>query len=300
MRNDWRGVSDMAPRLRFNEGKACDAILRRLEAREGARRTNLHSPERERHPAPVELACEIGDRLFAIEHTGIEPFAGHMQLEAEVGVHFRPIEAMVAGRLPSNEHFELHMPVKATQGLKGSALRRVHETIASWIIAIAPTLPIARFGRYVTPIRWVTLPGVPFPVTLHRTTTEGFPARFTIHHMVEANHEAERVKRIREACQRKYPKLARWKRNHGARTVLVLEENDIQLTNQQVVADALLEVEQTMPDRPDEVYLVSTAVETPWWSFALRVGQRDYYDFSRAFECVEEIDPATLMDLTER
>jgi hypothetical protein len=248
----------MAPRLRFNEGKACDAILRRLEAREGARRTNLRSPERERHPAPVELACEIGGRLFAIEHTGIEPFPGHMQLEAETGVHFRPIEAMVAGRLPPNAHFELHMPVKATQGLKRIALRRVHETIASWITATAPTLPIARFGRYVTPIRWVTLPGVRFPVTLHRTTTEGFSARFTIHHTV------------------------------------------IQLTNQQVVADALLEVEQTMPDRPDEVYLVSTAVETPWWSFALRVGQRDCYDFSRAFECVEEIDPAALMDLTGR
>ena len=93
------------------------------------------------------------------------------------------------------------------------------------------------------------------------TTTEGFTARFTIHHMVEANHEAERVERIREACQRKYPKLARWKRDHGALTVMVFEENDIQLTNQQVVADALLEVEQTMPDRPDEVYLVSTATE---------------------------------------
>jgi hypothetical protein len=35
----------MAPRLRFNEGKACDGILRRLEAREGARRTNLRSPK---------------------------------------------------------------------------------------------------------------------------------------------------------------------------------------------------------------------------------------------------------------
>ena len=290
----------MAPRLRFNEGKACDAILRRLEAREGAGRTNLRLPERERHPVPVELSCQIGDTLFAIEHTGIEPFIGHMQFEAEAGVHFRPIEVMVAGHLPPNEHFELHMPVKATHGLKGGALRRVHEIIASWIIDSAPTLPIARFGRYVTPIRWITLPGVPFPVTLHRTTTEGFPPRFTIRHMVEANHEAERVERIREACQRKCPKLARWKRDHGARTVLVLEENDIQLTNQQVVADALLEVEQTMRDRPDEVYLVSTAVETPWWTFALRVDERNYYDFSRTFRCAEEIDPVTLIDLTGR
>ena len=112
----------MARRLRFNEGKACDAVLRRLEAREGAPRVNLRSPERERHPVPVELACEINGRLFAIEHTGIEPFAGHM---------------------------------------------------------------------------------------------------------VEANHEAERIDRIREACQRKFPRLARWKCDYGARTVLVLEENDI-------------------------------------------------------------------------
>lgn len=145
--------------------------------------------------------------MFAIEHTGIEPFGGHMQLEAEADVHFRP---------------------------------------------------------------------------------------------VEPDHEAERVRRVREACQRKYPKLARWKRDRGARTVLVLEENDIQLTNQQVVADALLEVEKTMPDRPDEVYLVSTAIETPWWTFALRVGMRDYYDFSRALECMEEIDSTTLVDITGR
>lgn len=288
----------MAPRLRFNEGKACDAVLRRLEAREGQHRTDLRFPERERHLAPIELVCEIGNVLFAIEHTGIEPFFGHMRLEAEAGVHFRPIEAMVAGRLPPHEHFELHMPVKATQALKGAALRRVHEIVAAWIIATAPTLPIARFGRYAMPIQWVALPGVPFRVTLHRTTTDGFRPRFSIRHMVEANHEAERVERVREACQRKYPKLAQWKRDYGARTVLVLEENDIQLTNQQTVADALLEVEQTMPDRPDEVYLVSTAVETPWWSFVMRVGQRDYYDFSRVFQCAEEIDPATLRDLT--
>jgi hypothetical protein len=94
----------MAPRLSFNEGKACDAVIQRIETREGAARRNLRSPERERHPAPVELVCEIGARLFAFEHTGIEPFVGHMQLEAEAMTHFKPIEAMVAGKLPPNEH----------------------------------------------------------------------------------------------------------------------------------------------------------------------------------------------------
>ena len=59
------------PRLRFNEGKACDAILRRLEAREGKTRRDVRFPEREGYSAPIELVCEIGDELYALEHTGI-------------------------------------------------------------------------------------------------------------------------------------------------------------------------------------------------------------------------------------
>ena len=85
----------MAVLLQFNEGRACDAIVRLLEKREGAVRQHLRWPERERHAAPVDLVCNIGAKLFAIEHTGIEPFAGHMQLEAEAETHFQPIEAMV-------------------------------------------------------------------------------------------------------------------------------------------------------------------------------------------------------------
>ena len=70
-------------RLQFHEGNACDAVVRYLERREGAARANLRFPERERHPAPVELLCAIGGHLFALEHTGIEPFAGYMQLQRE-------------------------------------------------------------------------------------------------------------------------------------------------------------------------------------------------------------------------
>lgn len=225
-----------------------------------------------------------------LEHTGIEPFAGHLQLEAEAITHFKPIEAKLAGALPATEHFELHIPLRATQGLKGAAIRRIHDALGPWIIATAPTLPIARYGRYVTPIQPVSVAGVPFPVSLHRTTTERFPARFSIRHIVTGDPKAERLARIRHACERKFPKLAVWKHDHGARTVLILEENDIQLTNAQVVADALLDLEKVIPDKPDEVYLVSTAIANPWWSWALRVDNRDYYAFSQAYDCLCEVD----------
>ena len=44
---------------RSNEGKACDAVIRHIEAREGSARQNLQSPERERDSAPIELTCSI-------------------------------------------------------------------------------------------------------------------------------------------------------------------------------------------------------------------------------------------------
>jgi hypothetical protein len=80
--------------------------------------------------------------------------------------------------------------------------------------------------------------------------------------------------------------------------VLVLEENDIQLTNERVVAGALFHSEAGMTDRPDEVYLVSSAVRSSWWSFALRIDDRNYDELSGAEEDPREIDPDTLVDLT--
>jgi hypothetical protein len=82
--------------------------------------------------------------------------------------------------------------------------------------------------------------------------------------------------------------------------VLILEENDIQCTNDKVVADALLEVEKTMSDLPDEVYLVTTAVRNLWYSLPLRVDNRNYYELSGDFEDITEVDPDTLIDLTGR
>jgi hypothetical protein len=47
-------------------------------------------------------------------------------------------------------------------------------------------------------------------------------------------------------------------------------ENDLWLTNHLLVADALDQAEATMPDTPDEVFLVSTCIEQTWWVVCLR------------------------------
>jgi hypothetical protein len=84
-----------------------------------------------------------------------------------------------------------------------------------------------------------------------------------------------RTERFQKACEDTFPKLATWKRD-GAKTVLVLEENDLSLTNHQVVADALVPAEAVMPDAADEIFLVSTAIASKWWVTCLRRAGETY------------------------
>lgn len=283
---------------KFNEGKALDAVLRWMEERDGVTRADVRSPERDQHNIPVELTCTVGGRLCAFEHTGIEPFPGQIECAQHSRDLFGPLVERLAGVMPSQESFELHVPIDATEGLKRGQIPGIQDAIVRWVQETAPALPIAPYGRYVTPIRKVSVPGVPFQITLHRLAAIGpMRGRFHVVHVVSADLEAERRSRISAACAKKFGKLAEWKKRYGARSILVLEENDIQLTNAQLVADALAVAERDRDDRPDEVYLVSTSIDDLWHVTCLRREGKTYYDDGERFWPVE---PATLLQLTVR
>jgi hypothetical protein len=284
--------------LRFNEGKACDAVLRHLERRDGATRTRMRFPDNEGHSAPVELVCTIGDRLYAIEHTGIEPFEGHMQGNAENERLIQPIVAGVAGRLPPNEEFQLQMPTGAMEALRGRDVSAVHRRLIDWIIESAPSLWIPPRGRMDTQVQATHIPAVPFPVKLYRLQSRIFQGKLNVVHAV-SNVESQRLKRITTALKKKMPKLAAWQRDAGARTVLVLEENDIQLTNHEVVTKAVLKAEETLGRAADEIYVVSTSI-TPWHLYFVRVGDHSCLELSDSEEWSWDADPAQLLPLTAR
>jgi hypothetical protein len=108
-----------------------------------------------------------------------------------------------------------------------------------------------------------------------------------------ANVEQQRAARLKTASERKSPKLAKRKRDSGARTVLVLEDDDPWLTNHYRVADALAQAETMTPDAPDEVFLVRTDHEHTWWVVCLRgPGRVDGQPMP--------IDPKELTKLTSR
>jgi hypothetical protein len=66
------------------------------------------------------------------------------------------------------------------------------------------------------------------------------------------SHSISPIDRLREPVEKKFPKLAAWKRDHKARTILVLKDNDMQLTNQAIVTETFLPLALERLDRPDQ------------------------------------------------
>lgn len=280
---------------RSNEGKACDAVLRDIEASLGAARCDLIFPEKTHSVGPVELVCTVGTQRYAFEHTRIEPFAGHIQLEAEAKRHFQPITDRVARQLPAESRFELDVPAGAMLGLNDREARPIQNALAQWILVTASTLPTAQPGRYILPVQKIKPPGVPFTVSLHRWPRDDFPFPFTIQHVVTGDVKSQRRQRIQTAYNKKVSKLLHWKAS-GARTILILEEDDIFLTNHFVVADALIEIEGSRVDRPDEIYLLSV-FRSVWLITRLRLGDMTLYDLP-VDDRYWEAPPEVLINLT--
>ena len=76
-----------------------------------------------------------------------------------------------------------------------------------------------------------------------------FPERFA-----PDDYEALRVPRLGRAMDKKLPKLADWKKE-GARSVLVLEDRDIALSNHIAILDAAEQALEGRSNPPDEVWL---------------------------------------------
>ena len=267
---------------RYNEGKALDAVLRFIEARDHAPRESdgrspddVNDPDEQRR---VDYVCTVGQTLYAFEHTGIEPFIDQIRFEDHNRKLFDPIIERFDHR-SDREFWELIVPVDASAGLTVNDVGPVQDALIKWIETNAALVPVAPlYDRRANPSLGEAADGVPFRFSLHRASLEGpyYPSDSPLRGMFRwmpvapANLEQQRAARLKTASERKSPKLAKWKRDSGARTVLVLEEDDLFLTNHFRVADALVPAEATTPDAPDEVFLVSTGLVKTWWVVCLR------------------------------
>jgi hypothetical protein len=211
---------------------------------------------------------------------------------------FDPIERGVSATLAPKDILEVHIPVGALTRLKNKELRRIQDALVRHVIVTAPQVPVQSYADYMGDLKPIVPAGVPFPVRIYRFKVAGIPGRVKVVHSLPGNREALRAERMRLACEKKFPKLAAWKASDRARTILVLEDNDIQVTSPQAVADTFLPIAMARDDRPDETYMLMTCVE-PWYAWPILIGNNTYFDLAKQTQQIHfEIDPAELTSVT--
>ena len=73
------------------------------------------------------------------------------------------------------------------------------------------------------------------------------------------------------------------------------------MTNHFLAVTAIYKVEEQVEDKPNEVYLLSSAIDAFWSLWSLRIDDHVFDDLSIHGEAITpEIDPNTLMNLTGR
>jgi hypothetical protein len=262
----------------------------------------LRSPERDGHAAPVDLACELKGRTLAIEHTAVEAFPGQIENDVNFARQMSPITDLLQAHVPSNEHWELIIPADAMRDVPPRRLASVQEAVLACVLTAAPSAPAAPWGAIHWPVSLGVENGAPFAFRFRRYQVgpTGGQSLAGAHITRSVGPlEGPRAERMRKVCNDKLPKLQVWSRD-GARTVLVLESNDLVITNAESVAAAYLEAEQGRQDAPDEVYFVWALNDLggSWYLSAVRIDDRDYKDLWRDGDNLREIDSASLDDIT--
>ena len=258
--------------IQNNEGKACDAIVKILEKRTGMDRADISLPEKTHIGPPVDLRLKLGTQKYAIEHTLIESFKGQIDTGEKFSRFINPVTNELSGTLPGSGVYYLYFPTDARLGVQENQIDEIRSDFIEWVRENAqrlheknPDEPTReRNPRGFDEQHREKPPGFPYEVILRREAHWSLSPQhdgvLLVSRFAPEDVEARRAARLKQALERKCPKLQRCKED-GAITVLVLEDADISLSNYAIIGDALDGLLENHANLPDEIYLVETALD---------------------------------------
>ena len=261
-----------------NERKACDAVARAIEGLCGTTRANAYSPEDRGDPAPVEYVFDLGGVQYAIEHTIVEAFAGQIHTSVDFGSFIEPISKALDHHMPPPGRFLLVFTINPSQGMKQREISAAQRAIIAWVEKEAAELhheypeqpsKVRKPGGFRNERR-ATIAGIDLLLQreTHWAEPETVRGRLFIQRFAPTDYESLRAVRLEKAMAKKLPKLKVW-RDAGARSLLVLENGDISLSNHVVILEAAEAALTGRADGPDELWLVDTTIDTQWTAWCL-------------------------------
>ena len=256
----------------MSQDACCAAVRRFLSDRIGERLTIDAWPDRDVRNAPaVEEVLRSASWGYVVEHTRVEAF----ETQIQDGIAFQRlvdlIQDQLAGTLPGR--FGAAIPFGAASR-SGVGFDDARKEIAQLIAESVGTL---RDGETVV-LRSDLLP---FEVHLHKRHSndsriffsrwlEEGTTRFTA--TDETFTDDARVQRIARALDQKSPKLRTAAQVYGLKSVLILESNDIALSNVVEVGQAFKRALEGRSELPDLVFLIETE-GVPLYGWPMKDGE---------------------------
>jgi hypothetical protein len=283
---------------RIEQGRCCEAVIRIFEKLIGSNRKELCLPDTvNRRTKDIEVFVRIGATKLAIEHTLIEPFEHFLKSNHDFGRFKSELDQLVPPcKIPASHGFQLCVPGMAFNRKNKECLVAATWAIADFVIANMPVLanppaedrsiPLsivegimaARHGDVsVSHTAWqqlgdlrlrqrppMSIPlesdGVRVILGIMQNPRPSQIGKLRIIGIVN-DIEAKRQERVRKALESKREKLEKYKRE-GCRTVLILESNDIALTNDEVVFEALTAAMPCVDVASDDIFFADTSTST--------------------------------------
>ena len=255
-----------------NEQELCEHVVRIIENEFGVLRGEVNYPENDQSAPPVEIRVVVGEHLFAIEHTLIEPFEAAIQ----TGRHFvelsKPIVEKLDGTMPGAGTYRLYFPENPTDGRHRRTHVALREKIIAWVREAAAKLAAASPERGPRPFHFdcsleTVIDGLPLKLQRYADWSESgrHDGRLFHYRLLDGDGDVEprRLSRIERALDDKFPKLKACAAL-GDVTVLILEWSDFVLSNEIVIAEALKAALAGQAFCPDYIFIAGTGIEEEW------------------------------------
>lgn len=221
----------------------------------------------------VDVRCKIGDQIYALEHTTLDPYPDARADNQRFLDVLKPLAISIeeTGLLSFDYRYKLVVDIHAFGQISKSNFAKTRDQMKAWVIDNLDGLTPPRRGRAA--VRCGGPPDLPVSANLYCSNASGvMRGKISLSRKAPANLEELRRQRVHQMVSAKGPKLHA-EHNSGATAVLVLEDWDIAISNEVLIADAVHGELDASRYCIDDVYLVDTESTTEWNVFLLKRGE---------------------------
>lgn len=125
--------------MKIHQNEICEGMIQYLERRAGLKRHDVRDRDQGNHMAAAEARVEktflLGEQLYAIEHTRIEPFEDFIKLQNTADHLVEPFRAAITKELSSlfdsGVMIEMRLPLDAFIGRDKSKVEAIQVALAA-------------------------------------------------------------------------------------------------------------------------------------------------------------------------